>query len=659
MVAEPWIVKISNQVSANLKHSSSSKSKNQNRGETIGILSFEVANVMSKAVHLHKSLMNRSISKLRAEISSSEGVKALVSSDEDHLLSLALVEKLDDLNRIAGVVSRLGKKCAAPALQGFEHVYADLASGAIDVKSLGFLLVKDMESMVKKMERYVNSTAALYSEMEVLSELEHATKKFQQSHHEESRKAFEQKLLWQKQDVGHLKDVSLWNQKYDKVVELLARMVCSIYSRICLVFDDAILRTEFVGSSISGSFLSRGNTGQLRPALSKRSGYNHSRQVEKAMAEKMRTDFVGNSASGAEFRYECSSVALRNESRGDSGRLKPVLSKMNVYNHSGPIEMKKGAEFASNSVSNVEFSNGGCSVSLGNESRGNSERLRPSLSKTNSYNQSGPIRPQQPFCREDFNFACGNGPGRLFMECLSFSRSAVAEVDEDDGDRSSQTSAACTVTSGVNKRHLNHSGCLTRTQSGISSSVSSRFGPKSRLQFYVPPSTVGGSALALHYANIIIVIEKFLRYPHLVGEDARDDLYQMLPTSLRKSLKASLRSYVKDLAIYDAPLAHDWKEKLEKILKWLGPLAHNMIRWQSERNFEQHQIVTRTNVLLLQTIYFADREKTEEAIRELLVGLNYICRYEQQQNALLECAGSFDFDDFMAWQMQCRASYFH
>ncbi|CAL0313897.1 unnamed protein product [Lupinus luteus] len=56
------------------------------------------------------------------------------------------------------------------------------------------------------------------------------------------------------------------------------------------------------------------------------------------------------------------------------------------------------------------------------------------------------------------------------------------------------------------------------------------------------------------------------------------------------------------MAIYDAPLAHGWKVTLDGILWWLASLAHNMIRWQSERNFEQHQIVSRTNVPLLQTL---------------------------------------------------------
>jgi hypothetical protein len=51
-------------------------------------------------------------------------------------------------------------------------------------------------------------------------------------------------------------------------------------------------------------------------------------------------------------------------------------------------------------------------------------------------------------------------------------------------------------------------------------------------------------------------------------------------------------------------------------------------------------------------LYFADREKTEAAVCELLVGLNYICRYERQQNALLDCSSSLGLDDCVEWQVQ-------
>ncbi|KAF2285425.1 hypothetical protein GH714_004302 [Hevea brasiliensis] len=601
MVAEAWILKMGNQVSTNIKHAlllEPYKKKNPKRPdtkqrETIGILSFEVANVMSKTVNLHKSLTDSEVSKLKAEILKSEGVNNLVSTDENYLLQLALAEKLDDLSRVASVVSRLGKKCSEPALQGFEHVYGDIVSGIIDVKQLGFL-VKDMEGMVRKMERYVNATSNLCAEMEVLNELEQATKKFQQNQHEESRRAFEQKFIWQKQDVRHLKEISLWNQTYDRVVELLARTVCTIYARICVVFGESMLRKESCGANgeIGSSPLMKGECGEVSGQIM------------------------------------------------ISGHLKRAISRKSSNGfQSGPTERPAVVKRATSIKSRID-------------SRRGEETLFPT---------------------EEINFPCGASPGRLFMDCLSLSSSAskLDNVEDDvidNEDRGSQISGCCSGGNGGMKReHPSISDCSNRIPSGVSFSGDHRqarfgvmnawFAPKSRLTEHASTSTVGGSALALRYANIIIVIEKLLRYPHLVGEEARDDLYQMLPTSLRMCLRTTLKSYVKNLAIYDALLAHDWKETLDRILSWLAPLANNMIRWQSERNFEQHQIVKRTNVLLLQTLYFADRGKTEAAICELLVGLNYICRYEHQQNALLDCASSFDFEDCMQWQIQCRAAF--
>ncbi|KAJ0093580.1 hypothetical protein Patl1_25182 [Pistacia atlantica] len=571
MVAEPWILKMGNQVSSNLKHAlllepSSKKKKSPKSHEAkhfIGILSFEVANVMSKTIHLHKSLTDSEISKLKAEILNSEGIKYLVSTDQNHLLQLALAEKLDDLNRVASVVSRLGKKCCEPALQGFEHVYNDVMTGVIDVKELGFL-VKDMESMVRKMERFVNATANLYGELEVLNELEQTSKKFQQNQHEESRRAFEQKLIWQKQDVRHLKEISLWNQTCDKVVELLARTVCTIYARICVVFGETALKRDILGLS------------------------------------------------------EEHSVVVKDECRQVSGHVQVV---------SGPL--KRGLSRRS--------SNG---YHSGLIEKGGLEKREISL-KSRMDSKRGEVA----FCRvDDFNVPCGASPGRLFMECLSLS-SSVSKFDDDGIDceeRSSQISGCCSVDNGSLKREPIHSGSFVRSQISVPFSVDQRqsmCGVTNGAHFG-PQKQIDRICFSLYF-----------------GEEARDDLYQMLPASLRMSLKTNLKSYIKNLAIYDAPLAHDWKETLDGILKWLAPLAHNMIRWQSERNFEQQQIVTRTNVLLLHTLYFADREKTEAAICELLVGLNYICRYEQQQNALLDCASSFDFEDCMEWQLQYGASY--
>lgn len=567
MVAEAWLLKMTSQVSANFKHallletSKKSKTKKQEIKETIGILCFEVANLMSKTVFLHKSLADKEISKLKCELLNCQGIKSLISCDEAYIIELALCEKMEELNRVAGVVSRLGKKCTLPALQGFEHVYGDIVSGVIEVKELGFL-VKDMEAMVKKMERFVNLTGALYGEMAVLSELEQTTKKFQQSHLEETRKAFEQKMMWQEQDVKHLKDVSLWNQSYDKVVELLARTVCTLYVRICNVFG-----------SESG----------------KRNG-----SLDHLKAN-----------SGVKFGQ----IDMKLE---NFGPIRRGLRKKNGGDKSGLIEKYRMEKRKSNASPKVE---------------------------------------EQQFRAEDLDFLCGMGPGRLFKECLSLSNPGT-KVDDDnehnDHEGRSKPLGCCSVANGEKKNDLKRLGGVASPQiKTFNFSVANflKFSPKCSFMAYATPSTIGGSALALRYANIVIVIEKLLMYPHLVGEEARDDLYFMLPTNLRMSLKTSLKSCIKDSAIYDGSLAHDWKERLEQILKWFAPLAHNMIRWQNERNIEQQQNVKRTNVLLLQTLYFAGRTKTEEVLCELLIGLNYICRYEHQHNALFDCSSSFDFDD--------------
>ncbi|CAM8927235.1 unnamed protein product [Rhodiola kirilowii] len=169
-----------------------------------------------------------------------------------------------------------------------------------------------------------------------------------------------------------------------------------------------------------------------------------------------------------------------------------------------------------------------------------------------------------------------------------------------------------------------------------------------------PPETLGGAALALHYANVIIVIEKLVASPHLIGHDARDDLYDMLPVSIRNSLRERLKPYSKSLAsssICDTVLAGQWNAAMSSILEWLAPLAHSTIKWQTERSMEQQNFTPKTNMLLVQTLYFANQEKTEAAITELLVGLNYIWRFGRELNAKalldMEHSDSKMFDDYI------------
>jgi len=156
-----------------------------------------------------------------------------------------------------------------------------------------------------------------------------------------------------------------------------------------------------------------------------------------------------------------------------------------------------------------------------------------------------------------------------------------------------------------------------------------------------PPGTLGAAALAPRYAGVVISIERMARSPRQVGPEERDELYGMLTASVRAQLRARLRGAV---AAADPGLAGQWRAALAGILEWLAPMAHATVRWQAERSLERSRNTaaalapggntnTNTNVLLLQTLHMADRGKVEAAVVELLVGLNYVWRFDNRQLA--------------------------
>ncbi|XP_051224174.1 protein PSK SIMULATOR 1 [Lolium perenne] len=538
MVAEPLVQKVLSRATSSKKAKKASALSTAGEDGRVGILSFEVANAMSRAASLHRSLSDAESARLLGPLClGSPAVRALVEPDDDaRLLALALAEKLDALNRVAAVAARLGRRCTAPALQGFDHVYADLLAGRSGAAAPASSATP---SLFRQLDRLAAATAALYAELDALADLEQSAQKLPT---DEARRRFLAQR--RRHDVRRLRDASLWGWTYDKAVLLLARAVCAIYHRIRLVFGDPMLGLDLL--------------------LARRHG----------QCDQSRRLFSG-----------------------------PVTAPIRSSRNLNDDDAKSGP------IAKVDLV----------------DAPRPASSN------------------------CG---GNMFMECLSLS--SLASWKNDGGfedDFSEDASCISTIRSGM---LVPFSGESTPPPA-TTKKRRPRFGPKSTATSLAPPSTVGGSALSLHYANVIIIIEKLLQYPHLVGEEARDDLYQMLPWSLRASLRKKLRSYVRSTAIYDAFAAHDWRETLEKTLAWVAPMAHDTMRWQAERSFEQQQVVRPDgkNVLLLQTLHFADRDKTEALICELLVGLNYICRYEQQQNAMLDCASSLDFDDdSMEWQLQ-------
>ncbi|ONK77628.1 uncharacterized protein A4U43_C02F8790 [Asparagus officinalis] len=451
---------------------------------TIGVLSLEVASLMSKIVRLWQSLGNDNITKLRYDIFNHEGIRKLISDNHDSLFSLALSEFMDSLGSLTQSVARLGSKCADPVLQQFDRIftYLLLLKRNNDNHLYGFQYAeKKMERKVKKMGRIASATSNLYQELEALGELEQTLRRMKiQAKSDPSRRSpladLKPKVVWQRKEVNHLRDKSLWNHTYDYTVRLLARSLFTVLGRINHVF--AFLDDDHGGDDDDDENLS--------PSIFLLSPTWKRRNWKKTKWPVSNTPFSGCIPTGA-----------------DSPVLPGFVPKM----------------------SNAD--------------------------RTNNWNK--------PY--------------------LSFFESQHKPLKS-------------------------------------------------------APSTLGAAALALRYANVIILIKKLASSPDWIVSDARDELYSMLPSSIRASLRARLRPYTRNPSTcFDDPIvAAYWSKTTARILEWLAPLAHNMIRWQSERTFEQKYLVCSSNILLLQTLYFADQAKAEAAITELLVGLNYLWRFRRETN---------------------------
>ncbi|THU57367.1 hypothetical protein C4D60_Mb03t02770 [Musa balbisiana] len=524
---------------------------------TVGVLAFEVARFMSKAVQLWHALADDRVARLSDEVLRLEGVRKLVSDDDGFLLALALAETTDALGSLARAVAGLGRRCSDPALQRFDAAFADLVKTGADPHGFEYAGRK-MERKVKKMERFVAAGADLYHELEVLAELEQGLLR-----------------LLANPDAGgrHQASVADFKHKvmtYDYAVRLLSRSLFSIVGRIRQVFGFPT-KTEATGWS----------GGRRKPAA--RLSRSHS--IAGLMPSPV------HSSDGNMVRLFASGphAAPQHETR------------------SGPIATDSGA-FA-----------GQCPPPrIG---------LPPPARKRQNSRTKWPVG------------------GRTFGGCMV------------GGNEPAVLQSCIPMDAAIRKPNVTPLTPPGADAASPETSVNMFDMIEPRFQLLnAPATTLGAAALALHYANVIIVIEKLAASPHLIGPDARDDLYSMLTTSIKAALRARLKSYAKNLAssIYDPVLAAEWSAAVTRILDWLAPLAHNMIRWQSERNFEQQSLVSNSNVLLLQTLYFADQRKAEDAITELLVGLNYLWRYGRELNAkaMLECVSSRNFDDCLQIQVE-------
>ncbi|KAF3337716.1 hypothetical protein FCM35_KLT18303 [Carex littledalei] len=143
--------------------------------------------------------------------------------------------------------------------------------------------------------------------------------------------------------------------------------------------------------------------------------------------------------------------------------------------------------------------------------------------------------------------------------------------------------------------------------------------------------SLGPAGLSLHYANIITQIDSIASRSSSVHRNTRDTLYQGLPPRIKYALKNRLQPL---------PLAQEVplplvRTSIENTLQWLVPMASNTTRahhgfgWVGEwantgGEVRRSNGPVQTEVIKIETLYHADKVKTDAYILDLLTWLHHL-----------------------------------
>ncbi|KAJ6291529.1 hypothetical protein OIU76_023579 [Salix suchowensis] len=141
---------------------------------------------------------------------------------------------------------------------------------------------------------------------------------------------------------------------------------------------------------------------------------------------------------------------------------------------------------------------------------------------------------------------------------------------------------------------------------------------------------LGPAGLALHYANIITQIDTLVSRSSSVPPNTRDALYQGLPPNIKSALRSKLLSF----QVEEELTVSQIKAEMEKTLRWLVPIATNTNKahhgfgwvgeWANTGTEVNHKPAGQTDLLRIETLHHADKEKTEIYVLELVVWLHHL-----------------------------------
>ncbi|CAI8604268.1 unnamed protein product [Vicia faba] len=141
---------------------------------------------------------------------------------------------------------------------------------------------------------------------------------------------------------------------------------------------------------------------------------------------------------------------------------------------------------------------------------------------------------------------------------------------------------------------------------------------------------LGAAGLALHYANIITQIDTLVSRSGSMPPNTRDALYQGLPPNVKSALRSKLQSF----QVNEELTVPQMKDEMEKTLKWLVPIAANTTKahhgfgwvgeWANTGSDVNCKPAGQSDLLRIETLHHADKDKTETYILELVVWLHHL-----------------------------------
>ncbi|GFQ03671.1 F-box protein at5g39450 [Phtheirospermum japonicum] len=201
--------------------------KGKNKNNELSIVAFEVANTIVKGSNLMQSLSQRSVRKLKEDVFPAEGVRLLISEDENELLSIVAEDKREELRIFSEEIVRFGNRCKDPQRCSDRNPKKQSKEVA--------------ESMMLQMLTLVQLTAELYQELHTLDIIE---QEYQRDNRVMSLNLLAMEMKSQRKQVKNLKKKSLWSRNMEKVMGKLVDIVLFLNQEISDTFGNPAAESE-------------------------------------------------------------------------------------------------------------------------------------------------------------------------------------------------------------------------------------------------------------------------------------------------------------------------------------------------------------------------------------------------------------------------------